>query len=77
MKNAVFWDVTPCGSRRNRRFGGNHSHDHQDVKNLRARNISSNQQLKHTVLKEPHDLTSQKTALFIVTAVKTSNLTWH
>jgi hypothetical protein len=22
MKNAVFWDVTPCGSRKNRRFGG-------------------------------------------------------
>jgi hypothetical protein len=21
-KNAVFWDVTPCGSCRNRRFGG-------------------------------------------------------
>jgi hypothetical protein len=22
MKNGVFWDVTPCGSRKNRRFGG-------------------------------------------------------
>jgi hypothetical protein len=22
MKNAVFWDVTPCGFCRNRRFGG-------------------------------------------------------
>jgi hypothetical protein len=22
MKNGVFWDVTPCGSCRNRRFGG-------------------------------------------------------
>jgi hypothetical protein len=22
MKNAVFWDVTPCGSSNNRRFGG-------------------------------------------------------
>jgi membrane carboxypeptidase/penicillin-binding protein len=22
MKNAVFWDVTPCGSCENRRFGG-------------------------------------------------------
>jgi hypothetical protein len=27
------------------------------------------------VLKEPHGVTSQKTAFFIVTAVKTSNLT--
>jgi hypothetical protein len=23
MKNAVLWDVTPCGSYENRRFGGN------------------------------------------------------
>jgi hypothetical protein len=22
MKNCVFWDVTPCGSCKNRRFGG-------------------------------------------------------
>jgi hypothetical protein len=22
MKNGVFWDVTPCGSGKNRRFGG-------------------------------------------------------
>jgi hypothetical protein len=22
MKNRVFWDVTPCGSCKNRRFGG-------------------------------------------------------
>jgi beta-galactosidase/beta-glucuronidase len=22
LKNGVFWDVTPCGSRKNRRFGG-------------------------------------------------------
>jgi hypothetical protein len=22
MKNGVFWDVTPCGSCENRRFGG-------------------------------------------------------
>jgi hypothetical protein len=22
MKNGVFWDVTPCGSRKNRRIGG-------------------------------------------------------
>jgi hypothetical protein len=22
MKNGVFWDVTPCGSFKNRRFGG-------------------------------------------------------
>jgi hypothetical protein len=22
IKNAIFWDVMPCGSRKNRRFGG-------------------------------------------------------
>jgi hypothetical protein len=22
VKNGVFWDVTPCGSRKNRRYGG-------------------------------------------------------
>jgi hypothetical protein len=24
IENAVFWDVTPCGSCKNRRFGGTH-----------------------------------------------------
>jgi hypothetical protein len=41
MKNAVFMDVTPCGSCNNRRFGGT------------------------SVLKEPHGVTSQKTAISI------------
>jgi hypothetical protein len=26
MENAVFWDVTPCGSCKNRRFGGTCHH---------------------------------------------------
>jgi hypothetical protein len=26
MKNVVFWDVTPCGSCKNRHFGGKHRH---------------------------------------------------
>jgi hypothetical protein len=31
MKNDVFWDVTPCGSCKNRRFGGTwHLHHHGD-----------------------------------------------
>jgi hypothetical protein len=30
---------------------------------------------KRQILQEPHGVTSQKTPLFIVTAVKTSNLT--
>jgi hypothetical protein len=44
MKNGVFWVVTPCGSCKNRRFGGTWR-------------------------------LLQKTPFFIVTAVKTSNLT--
>jgi hypothetical protein len=29
MKNGVFWVVTPCGSCKNRRFGGTWRHLHQ------------------------------------------------
>jgi hypothetical protein len=29
MKNSVFWDVTPCGSCKKRRFGGNYRLHHQ------------------------------------------------
>jgi hypothetical protein len=29
MKTGVFWDVTPCGSCKNRRFGGTYSLHHQ------------------------------------------------
>jgi hypothetical protein len=32
---------------------------------------------KRRFLQEPHGVTSQKTTFFIVTAVKTSNLTWY
>jgi hypothetical protein len=32
-KNAFFWDVTPCGSSKNRRFGGTYLLNHQDDKN--------------------------------------------
>jgi hypothetical protein len=33
MKNGVFWDVTPCGSCKNRFFGGTYSILHQGDKN--------------------------------------------
>jgi hypothetical protein len=29
MKNAVFWDVTLCGSCKNQRFGGTYRFHHQ------------------------------------------------
>jgi hypothetical protein len=42
LKNSVFWDVTPCGSCKNRRLGGNHLLHHQGEKNQRDRsNVSS------------------------------------
>jgi hypothetical protein len=33
MKNGVFWDVTPCGSCKNRHFGGSYSLLHRGDKN--------------------------------------------
>jgi hypothetical protein len=40
---AVFWDVTPCGSFKNRGFRGMYRLNQQDEKNRRARNnVSSN-----------------------------------
>jgi hypothetical protein len=42
MKNAVFWDVMPCGSCKNQCFGGTSHVHHQGDKNRRARNASSN-----------------------------------
>jgi hypothetical protein len=48
MKNGVFWVVTPCGSCKNRRFGGSYRLLHQGDKNLWTRNnASSNQQPAH------------------------------
>jgi hypothetical protein len=38
LKNGVFWVVTPCGSCKNRRFGGTWRLLHQDDKNRRTRN---------------------------------------
>jgi hypothetical protein len=43
MKNAVFWGVTPCGSCKNRRFGGTYRLHYQGDENRPARNnVSSN-----------------------------------
>jgi hypothetical protein len=33
MKHSVLWDVTPCGSCKNRRFGGTYFLHHQGDKN--------------------------------------------
>jgi hypothetical protein len=42
MKNAIFWDVRPCGSCKNQHFGGIYHLHHQDDKNHGAANVSSN-----------------------------------
>jgi hypothetical protein len=43
IKNAVFWDVSPCDSSNNRHFGVTYGLHHQCDKNRRARNkVSSN-----------------------------------
>jgi hypothetical protein len=45
-RNAVFWDVTPCGSCKNRRFGGTYRLHHRGGKNQRPRiNVSSKPRL--------------------------------
>jgi hypothetical protein len=38
LKNAVFLDATPCGSCKNRRFGGTYRLHHQADKNRWTRN---------------------------------------
>jgi hypothetical protein len=82
VKNAVFWDVAPCRSCVNRRFGGTYRLHHQGRK-IRERGTSVSRWLltewcaspKRRFTQNLHGATSKKTALFIVTAVKTSNLT--
>jgi hypothetical protein len=73
--------ITPCGSCRNWRFGGTYGLHNQSDANRRARNNVSMLR-RNTVfpqkcrfLQEPHGVTSQKGAFFIVNAMTTSNLT--
>jgi hypothetical protein len=50
-KNGVFWDVTPCGSCKNRRHRYTYRLHHQSDKDWRARsNVSSHWQPKHVVV---------------------------
>jgi hypothetical protein len=41
MKNAVFWDITPCDSCKNRGFRGTYPLHRQGDKNRRNRNVCS------------------------------------
>jgi hypothetical protein len=42
MKNAVLWDVTPCGSCRNRRFGGTYRLHHTFLRSVRRLLVTTN-----------------------------------
>jgi hypothetical protein len=57
MQNGVFWDVTPCGSCKNRRFGGTKRLLHQDA---RCEEIPS---ILVTLIKE--SLSSSETSVLI------------
>jgi hypothetical protein len=88
-KNAVFWDVTPCGSYKDQLFEGTCRLHHQGEKNSALGTmllVTSNWFFppwwwrryvpsKCWLLLEPHGGISQKTVFFIVTVVKTPTLT--
>jgi hypothetical protein len=84
MKKAVFWDVAPYERCVNRRFEGTyrlHLHGRREKKKIRERGttvIRCRRYVppKRRLTQDIHCATSQKTALFIVTAVKTSDLTY-
>jgi hypothetical protein len=52
MKNVVFWDVAPCGSCKNRRFGGTWRPLHQGDKNLVAACVVPSSPILVTLMKE-------------------------
>jgi hypothetical protein len=67
MKNTAFWDVTPYGPCKNRRFGRPCDLHHQGDKNGELRTTLAVTSNRNTL---PHGVTFQKTAFFIVTAVR-------
>jgi hypothetical protein len=60
-RNAAFFDVTPCDSRKNRRFGATYCFNHHDEKNHGVRNNVRSVPPKRQFLGEPHGIKSQKT----------------
>jgi hypothetical protein len=72
-KNVVFWDVAPCRSCEPK-FRSNVSPPSSGQKNPQARN-QRYVPPKRRFTQDLHGTTSQKTAFFVVTAVKTTNLT--
>jgi hypothetical protein len=64
LKNDVFCDVTPCGSCKNRRFGGKYRLLHQGDKNRRTRtDASCNWQQTHAAKEYHLALSSSETSV--------------
>jgi hypothetical protein len=55
MKNTVFWDVTPCGSCKDQRFGGTYGLYYQGDKNQRAGNNETSVLTRATRRNIPED----------------------
>jgi hypothetical protein len=72
IKNDVSWYVRPCGSCANQRFGGTIA---SVIRVTRIGELGITLAVTSNRSKLSHSVRSQKTAIFVVTAVKTSNLT--
>jgi hypothetical protein len=77
LKNAVFWDVASCRCFVNRPFGGTYPLHLQGIRNPRAifytLKMEGIRSSETSINKISTRATSQKTAFFVVTTVKTSN----
>jgi hypothetical protein len=68
MNNVVLWNVTPCGSGKDRRIGGTYRLQHQGENNQPAMLILFTLMMrlhvppKRLFLQEPHGAKSQNTA---------------
>jgi hypothetical protein len=73
IKSTIIWDITPCSPLKvNQRFGGTYR-IHLQVRTKRWRRYFPPK--PRLTFNGPHGVISQKIALFITTAVRTSNLT--
>jgi hypothetical protein len=63
LKNAVFWDVTPCGSCKDQLLSDNILPRKLNLSTLRTNVVLPP---KRRLLQEPHGTTSQKTVFFML-----------
>jgi hypothetical protein len=83
MKNAVFWDLTQCGSFKSRRFEGTYHLQHQGDKNRRARNIVFLRSVRRLLVKANVAPSSPILVTLIMEALRSSEMsvltraTWH